>query len=189
MESKKTNKTEGKKLLEPRTHFTIWNLVIAIGIMFLLQTYLFAPREEHIAYSQFEELIQNDQVKEVVIGPEIIEGIYKGQQANSGKPKAFKTVRVDDPDLVKDLNAHGIQFSGQYQSSLLKGILGWVLPMIIFFGVWALIVRKMSPGAGVMSFGKNKAKLYAQETGITFNDVAGVDEAKEELKEIVAMKA
>ncbi len=171
--------------MQPRTHFTIWNWVVVFIVMLLLQTYLFTPREEHITYSQFEKLIQKDQVKEVVIGPEIIEGIYKGQQENSGKPKAFKTVRVDDPELIKDLNAHGIQFSGQYQSSLLKGILGWVLPMIIFFGIWMLVVRKMSPGAGVMSFGKNKAKLYAQETGITFNDVAGVDEAKEELKEIV----
>ena len=172
--------------MQPKTHFTVWNVVAAILVIFLLQTFLFAPKEDHIAYSQFEELVQTDQVKEVVIGPEIITGTYKEEAVAQGKPRVFKTVRVEDPDLVKDLKAHNITFSGQYQSSLVKGILGWVLPLIIFFAIWALIARKMGPGAGVMSFGKSRAKLFAQENlDVTFDDVAGVDEAKEELKGII----
>ncbi|MFQ6077856.1 MAG: ATP-dependent zinc metalloprotease FtsH, partial [Thermodesulfobacteriota bacterium] len=77
-------------------------------------------------------------------------------------------------------------FSGRYESPFLKGLLSWVLPLIILFAIWGIVFRKMGPGAGVMSFGKSRAKLFAQENlGVTFDDVAGVEEAKEELKEII----
>lgn len=170
----------------PKAHFSIWYFVAVFFIIFWLQTYMLAPKEEKIPYSQFKELVQKEQVKEVVLGPQIILGGYKAQNLTPGKPKAFKTVRVKDPDLVKDLEAHGIKFSGQYQSPFLKGILSWVLPLVILFAIWGIVFRKMGPGSGVMSFGKSRAKLFAQEDlGITFDDVAGVDEAKEELKEII----
>ncbi len=180
----------GKKVMKkviskyPKTHFSIWYIVAAVLIMFYLQTYMLAPRQEKISYSRFRELVQEKKIKDVVVERDFILGTYKEQEAK--KPKYFKAVRVDDPDLVKELQAHGIQYSGKYESPWLKGILSWVLPLLILFGIWGFVFRKMGPGAGVMSFGKSGAKLYAQEdVGVTFDDVAGVDEAKEELKEII----
>ncbi len=111
---------------------------------------------------------------------ERIKGIEK-------KPEqAFTTLRVDDPNLVKELDEHKIDYSGRYESKLLGSILSWVLPLGIMFLIWRFAMKKMGPGMGVMSFGKSKAKLFAEnETMVTFADVAGIDEAKEELQEVV----
>ena len=172
--------------MQSKTKFSIWNVIVIVVFMFFLQTFVLPPKEDHLPYSQFEELIQKDQVAEVVIGPQFIEGKYKAGDAVDGKAKIFKTVRVGDPDLVKKLTEHAVTFSGQYQNSFLKGLLGWILPLVIFFGIWALVMKKMGPGAGVMSFGKSQARLIAQENlTVGFDDVAGVDEAKEELKEVI----
>jgi len=93
---------------------------------------------------------------------------------------------VDDPSLVKELDEHKIDYSGHYESKLLGSILSWVLPLGIMFLIWRFAMKKMGPGMGVMSFGKSKAKLFAEnETMVTFADVAGIDEAKEELQEVV----
>jgi cell division protease FtsH len=172
--------------MHPRAHFSVWYVVGAFFLIVLLQTFLLSPREEKVSYSRFKELVREEMVKEVMIGEGIIVGVYKGVEGTPGKTKRFKAVRVEDPDLVRDLQAHGIQFSGQYQSPWIKGLLGWVFPLIILFFIWRIIFQKMGPGAGVMTFGKSKARLYAEEKlGMSFNDVAGVDEAKEELKEII----
>ena len=106
--------------MQPKTHFSIWNVVVFVVFMFILQTLFLAPKEDHLPYSRFEELIQKNQVAEVVIGPQFIEGKYKGEDAPEGKAKIFKTVRVGDPDLVKKLTEHAVTFSGQYQNSLLN---------------------------------------------------------------------
>ncbi|MBW2056642.1 MAG: ATP-dependent zinc metalloprotease FtsH [Deltaproteobacteria bacterium] len=172
--------------MKPRTHFSIWYVVGAFILMSLLQLYLIPPPQAEVPYSRFKQLVQEEKVKEVVIDPNLIMGTYREGEQPPGAPKYFKTVRVDDPELVKDLQAHGVQFSGHYESPWVKGLLGWVLPLLILFAIWGFVFKKMGPGAGVMTFGKSRAKLYAQENlGVTFNDVAGVDEAKEELKEII----
>jgi cell division protease FtsH len=198
----------GKKPLPPRAHFSIWYILAAFLIMFIFQTYVMAPKEEEIPYSRFKELVDNGQVKEVKIGPQIIMGTYEakadvqakttvedkakgktpgeGKQKQVEKPELFRTVRVDDTDLTKDLEGHGVKFSGEYQSNFLKGVLGWILPLILLFALGSFLFRRIGPGSGVMSFGKSRAKLYAQQNvEVTFDDVAGVDEAKEELKEII----
>jgi len=170
----------------PRTHFSIWYMLAAFFIMFLLQTRMGPPRSENIPYSQFKEALRNGRIREVRVGPQLIIGRYKSRQQAPDEAKAFKTVRVNDPDLVKQLEAQGVKFSGQYQSPLLRGILGWVFPLLLLFAVWGFVFKRIGPGAGVMSFGKSGAKLYAQDKlGVTFDDVAGEDEAKEELREII----
>ncbi len=172
--------------MKSRTHFSIWYVLGAFLLIILLQTYIVSPGEEKISYSRFKELVREERVKEVVISPDLVVGIYKEQETTPGGQRQFKVVRVEDPDLVKDLQAHGVQFSGRYESPLLKGILSWLLPLLILFAVWGFVFRRMGPGAGVMTFGKSRAKLYAQQNvRVTFDDVAGVDEAKEELKEII----
>jgi len=104
-----------------------------------------------------------------------------------GKVKQFRTVRVDDPDLVKELEAAGIRYAGKGSGGWLKSLLiGGVLPLLLLFAVWGLMFRRMGPSGGLMSIGKSKAKIYVEgKTKVTFKDVAGVDEAVEEVKEIV----
>jgi len=93
---------------------------------------------------------------------------------------------VDDPGLVKELDEHKVDYSGRYQSKFLTNVLSWVVPIGIFFLIWRYALIRMGPGMGVMSFGKSKAKLFAEnETKVTFADIAGIDEAKQELQEEV----
>jgi cell division protease FtsH len=120
----------------------------------------------------------------LTIGPENITGTLTGKEKKTGQQ--FITIRVDDPSLVKELDEHKIDYSGHYESKFLSSILSWILPIGIMLLIWRYAMKKMGPGMGVMSFGKSKAKLFAEsETRVTFADVAGIDEAKEELLEVV----
>ena len=117
----------------------------------------------------------------MTIGAENIEGTLTGSTG-----AAFTTVRVNDPDLVKELNERKVNYSGRYENKFLTGLLSWVIPLGIFFLIWRMAMKKMGAGMGVMSFSKSKAKIFAEsETKVTFEDAAGIDEAKEELREVV----
>ncbi|HUJ76902.1 MAG TPA: ATP-dependent metallopeptidase FtsH/Yme1/Tma family protein, partial [bacterium] len=137
-----------------------------------------------IPYSQFEQLLDDNKIAEVLIGQEAIEGTLK-EPFPDGR-KQFYTVRVE-PGLADKLRAHGVTITGAPSSTLLTTILSWVLPAVVFVGVWFLLMRRVGgAGAGLLSIGKSKAKVYLQkQTNTTFEDVAGIDEAKEELMEVV----
>ena len=173
-----------KSALPPKAHFSIWYFLIAFLLFTLLQQYYFAPKVETIPYSKFKQHLAEGQISKLTIGPESISGVLKGKE---GKPEQeFMTVRVDDPNLVKELDDQKVNYSGLYQSKFLNNLLSWIVPIGIFFLIWRYAMKKMGPGYGVMSFSKSKAKLFAEdETKITFADVAGIDEAKEELQEVV----
>ena len=173
-----------KQKLPPKANFSIWYFLIVFLTLIMIQNYFLAPRVETIPYSKFKQLVAEGQVTNVTIGPESITGTMKGKE---GKPdQEFITVRVDDPSLVKELDEKKIQYTGLYQSKFLNNLLSWILPLGIFFLIWRYAMKRMGPGYGVMSFSKSKAKLYAEdETKVTFKDVAGIDEAKEELQEVV----
>ncbi|OPY60937.1 MAG: ATP-dependent zinc metalloprotease FtsH [Syntrophorhabdaceae bacterium PtaU1.Bin034] len=170
--------------LPPKTRFSIWYFLAAIFLFMYLQQYFFSSKVETIPYSQFKQGLAQGLVSRVIIGPESISGTLKGKE---NKPdQQFSTVRVDDPGLVKELDERKIDYSGRYDSKLLGSILTWVLPLGIMFLIWRFAMKRMGPGQGVMSFAKSKAKLFAEsETKVTFTDVAGIDEAKEELREVV----
>ena len=173
----------GKKPFFKKTHFTIWYFLIAFLIIVLIQNYFMAKKtEEVIPYSEFKEAVHEGKVRDVTITDESISGLRE-----TGKgPRRFQTVRVADPDLVKDLEAHHTQFTGKVESKWLTNVLSWILPLIFFFFIWRILFSRLGPETGVMSFGKSRAKIYAEkEKKITFADVAGIDEAKEELKEVV----
>jgi cell division protease FtsH len=170
--------------LPPKTHFSIWYFMIMMILIMYLQQYFLSSKVETIPYSRFKlELVQGN-VSKLTIGPEHITGTLTEKDKKPGKQ--FTTIRVDDPGLVKDLDDHKIDYSGRYESRFLSGVLSWVLPIAVMLLVWRFAMRKMGPGMGVMSFAKSKAKLFAEnETKITFADVAGIDEAKQELEEVV----
>jgi len=170
----------GKKPILKKTNFTIWYFVIAILIVLLIQSYLTSRKpEDVIPYSEFKELLRTDKIKELTINPESING-------ETETKRKFQTVRVEDPDLVKELETHHVKYTGKVDSKWLTNILSWIIPLIFFFFIWRILFSRIGPETSVMSFGKSRAKIYAEkEKKITFTDVAGIDEAKEELKEVV----
>jgi cell division protease FtsH len=157
--------------------------------MLVLQNLLFAQPFEQWPYSKFKAYVRDGRVAEVRIDSQTIRG--KLTEAEVDGPagrgqKNFTTVRVDDPDLVSELEKYHVDYRGQYENDLLKSLLSWIVPLSLIFLLWILISRRMGPGQGVMNFGKSRARIYAErETGVTFVDVAGVVEAKEELQEII----
>jgi cell division protease FtsH len=171
--------------MEHNTKFNIWYLLAAVWGVLLLQSLIFDQfRPQVIAYSDFIDAVTEDRVIEIAIGQDRITGKMKA--TDSDDEILFTTVRVDN-DLSQTLAKHGVTFSGQVENTFLKALFSWLVPIALFFGVWYLLMRKMQGGqAGIMSFGRNKAKIIGEKDVDTrFNDVAGADEAKEELQEIV----
>src|SRR5271165_1298916 len=161
-------------------------LFIAFGLLLLFQSFWSSwTQVEPIPYSKFQDLLREKQITKVVVGPSQIQGEFKTPQ--DGK-KYFTTTRVD-PAVADELQKYGVDYSGSTGQSLLRDILSWVLPVLIFFGIWAFFIRRMAERQGIgglMSVGRSRAKIYVEKkTGVTFDDVAGADEAKSELKEIV----
>jgi cell division protease FtsH len=163
--------------------------ILAFGIALVVAQWALATYStvETIPYSQFEQLVAKDQVTEVSIGQDVIEGKLKNKLP-SGK-SAFVTARVD-PALAEKLEAKGITVTGVPSGGLVSTIISWVAPVLLFFGVWYFLGARMAGRqgfGGLMSIGKSRAKIYAEkDTKVTFADVAGVEEAKFELQEVVA---
>lgn len=175
--------------MEKASKFNLLYLLAAIIGVFLLQQVWTSNRVvDSIAYSDFLALLDQDQIKEIAIGPNEIHGELR--KPSPQQKRYFKTIRVE-PELANALAKHHLKFSGQLQSLLLPTLVSWVAPMLLFLLIWVFVARRISnrlgAGGGLMSIGKSKAKVYV-ETGIktTFAEVAGVDEAKDELAETVA---
>ena len=167
--------------LPPRARFSIWYFLVAILFFSYLQPLFFSAKVETIPYSEFKQYIAEGKVGKLTIGPDNIKGTLAGSPGQT-----FTTVRVNDPDLVKVLDAQKIDYSGRYENKLLSSLLSWILPLGFFFLIWRYAMKKMGSGMGVMSFSKSKAKIFAEsDTKVTFADVAGIDEAREELEEVV----
>ncbi|MGH8198805.1 MAG: ATP-dependent zinc metalloprotease FtsH [Steroidobacteraceae bacterium] len=188
--------------LDNRQHFSIWYFVAVLLAMLLLQSILFQSHVETLTYSDFQTLLHAGKIKEVLIGDDSISGTVDLRGANTllpaetwkGLPKddlakqSFVTARVPDNNLVAELQAAKVRFSGQVENRWLSTLLGWVAPAAIFVGLWFFLMRRMGTGqmGGFMDVGKSRAKVFVQkETGVKFADVAGIDEAKEELMEVV----
>jgi cell division protease FtsH len=144
------------------------------------------PAGTRIPYSELKQRVDAGQVSNVEIGKERIVATPSDEKSKK-KNERWVVTRVDDPDLVKDLQAHKVSFTGLQEGDWLSSLfMVWLLPMLLLGGFWLLIMRRMKPGAGMMSIGRARARVVAEEgTGVTFADVAGVEEAEEELREIV----
>lgn len=139
-----------------------------------------------IPYSEFEKLLDANGLAEVWIGERFVEGRFTSPRADGHE--RFVTTRVE-PALAAHLTQHRVKFSGVFESTWLRDVLSWLLPTVFFVVVWLFLIRGLAARqgfGGLMAIGKSRAKVYVERsTGVTFDDVAGVDEAKAELKEIV----
>ena len=173
--------------MEKKAQFHLWYFVVALLVVLTLQGWLASIREvEPIPYSQFEQLLKDGQIDKIQIRQNFIQGEYK-VRLEDGKTR-FVTTRVE-PELAKELNTFGVEYSGVVESTFLRDLLSWILPVLLLLAVWMFIFRRFAEKqgfGGLMSVGKSKAKVYVEtDIKVGFKDVAGVDEAKEELQEIV----
>jgi cell division protease FtsH len=158
-------------------------LLLAVAQAFFVQL----QSGETIPYSEFKTLVREDKVQDVVLAEERVRGTLKPTSAD-GKGKPFTAVRVvADAKLPEELEQHGVKYTGEVANRWLSDVLGWIIPLIFIVGLWTFFLRRMGGAeGGVMSFARSKAKIYADDdVKVSFGDVAGVDEAEEELKEIV----
>jgi cell division protease FtsH len=167
--------------------FSIGYVFLAIFAVVLVHDFIVATQKlEEIPYSEFKTLLAAGKVAEVTVTQQRVTGMLKPQDV-SKEQKLFTTVRIEDPDLIKDLSAGNSKFSGTIESTFLRDLLSWIVPALVFVGIWFFVMKRFGQGqSGFMTVGQSKAKIYAEkDTKVTFADVAGVDEAKEELREVI----
>jgi ATP-dependent Zn protease len=187
---------------EPKQRrFSIGYAIVTIVAILAIESYLFAPHPETLAYSDFLRLLKAGKVSDLTLSKQDIWGTLAANGLEAFLPKdklaelkeagqgthRFVTTRVADPQLIPELEAANVRFTGTPENNWLTLLASWVVPAVIFFGLWSFLVRRMGGAqGGLMSIGKSKAKVYVEhDTGVSFDDVAGIDEARAELMEIV----
>ena len=173
--------------MERRTQISILYFILAfLAVVWLRDIWVASQNIEEITYDQFQEALEQGRIEEVRVYGDLLRGTYR--DAGEDGPRAFVTPRVD-PDLARSLEQYDVRFTGVVESTLFRDILSWVLPAIVFIGFWMFVLRRVADKqglGGMMAIGKSKAKVFMEtDTKVTFEDVAGVDEAKAELQEIV----
>ncbi len=174
--------------MERKTQITVWYVVIALlGIIWLRDLWVASRQIEPIPYSEFQALLQQNKVEEVAIRDNTINGTLR--EPLPGGQRKFVTVRVEQ-DFAHELSRYNVKYRGVVENTFFRDLLSWIVPALVFFGLWAFLIRRMAErqgmGGGFLAVGKSKAKVYVEtDTKVSFADVAGVDEAKAELQEVV----
>src|SRR5258708_6567223 len=175
--------------MKKETQYHTWYWVAAIvGIMIIQTVWASYTQVSVIPYSEFQDDLKAGKFAEIRVSGNYIQGKFKEPDKNGRTD--FITTRVD-PEIASQLEKYNVKFAGQIESTFLRDLLSWVVPIALFFGVWMFVYRRFAAnqgfGGGLMSIGRSKAKVYVEtDTKVTFADVAGVDEATAELQEIVA---
>ena len=172
--------------MEKKQTWTIVYWVVALMLLVTLQDlWQSATQVEAVPYSEFEKALEEGRIAKVTISDNRITGQLK-------EPEGRKTTLVAnrvEPALAERLERWEVPYTRVVQSTLLRDLMSWVIPALVFFGLWIFLMRRFADKQGMggfMSIGKSKAKVYIQtDTGVTFADVAGVDEARQELEEVV----
>ncbi|MFN8583059.1 MAG: AAA family ATPase, partial [Gemmatimonadaceae bacterium] len=188
--------------MEPKQRqFSIWYFFFVVVTLLAMQSAFGGAHRATITYSEFKALLKRSKVSDVLLDRQTVSGAMRldsiddvlpaariAQLTKQAKgPHPFVATRVEDPTLVPELESNNVRFAARAENPWLSALLGWVIPGVVFFWLWGAATRRMGHGAeGLMSIGKSKAKVYMERsTGVTFADVAGIDEAREELVEIV----
>ncbi|OQW48478.1 MAG: cell division protein FtsH [Proteobacteria bacterium SG_bin7] len=176
-----------KKKTESKVLKVKWTWLIATIFVLIFVQNMFVNNRLYtkVTYSEFLNLIEENKVTDLVISDNSITGKYRKSPANS--PEHFSTVPVKDDKLIERLTKKNILFQSERPNPFWTSIFSWLLPFIIFYFIWIYLVRGMDKGpSGLLSMTKSRAKVYMEKNvQISFADVAGVEEAKEELKEII----
>ncbi len=172
--------------MNKETQANLWYVAIALLAVIVAQNFLAATRSVlPLTYSKFEEYAQDGRIERVVVSDRVMSGQFREPVDNHTR---FVVARVE-PDLARTLSQYDVEIEGAVENTFLRDLLSWTIPIFIFFALWMLVFRKIAEKHGMggfMSIGKSRAKIFVEkETGVNFDDVAGVDEAKYELKEIV----
>ncbi len=174
--------------MEPRTQWNVGYWLLAVLAFVLLQNWWQARQQvETVPYSQFEQALAEGRISEVLVSDRYLTG--KLRTPDPGGKTLLVAARVE-PDLANRLASYDVPFTRVVESTFLRDVLSWLAPAVIFFGLWFFLIRRITDKQGVggfMSIGRSRAKVYVErDTGVSFADVAGVDEAKAELQEVVA---
>jgi len=190
-----------------RNRFSLW-IYLIVFLAFLANFLFFLSGEDpnRIDYSAFLEHVRNGYVEKVdIVGDTRINGMYTEQAAEQGRVKLakprqdflggvtegsarrFTTIKSSEEPISDFLSEHNVAFSFEAENNWFGGMLTWVFPLLIIVALWMFLIRRMNPGSQVLNIGKNKAVLFDAmgDQTITFKDVAGLDEAKEEVVEVV----
>ncbi len=173
--------------LNKPSQFAIWYWLLAIlAVLYLRGVWVEMQQVEAIPYSDFQEYLKDGRIKSVIIRANTIEGEFSQPVNNRHR---FVTTRVD-PIMAGELDQYGVKYQQAVENTFLRDILSWVLPAVFFVAIWIFVLRRIASrqglGGGFLEIGKSKARVYMEtDTKVSFEDVAGVDEAKEELREVV----
>ncbi|KZL51590.1 cell division protein FtsH [Nodularia spumigena CENA596] len=188
-----TNNNQKKPNKPPKNRQLGGSLLILLSLLLMLNlivTSLFGQRQAQVPYSQFIAQVENNQVEQAVVGSDRIEYTIKTQTPEGETvEKVFTTTPVAlDLDLPKILREHDVEFTAPppSENAWIGTLLSWFVPPLIFFGIWGFLINRQGGGPAALTVGKSKARIYSEGiTGVKFSDVAGVDEAKAELEEII----
>src|ERR687892_538288 len=162
----------------------VWYVLGFLMLMALAQVWFLPPAGRSISYSEFKTAVRSGQVAEVTVGEQAVRGAFK---TDVNGTRNFNTARIEDPKLLEELDAASVKYTGELVSRWLPEVISWIIPIVLLFALWSFFFRRMSGAeGGVMSFARSKHRVFAEDdVKVSFADVAGVDEAEQELKEIV----
>jgi cell division protease FtsH len=174
--------------MKKETQYHAWYWVaVMVAVMAIQVVFASYTQIAQLPYSEFQDALKAGKIAEVRVSGNYIQGKFKEPDAKSFTD--FITTRVD-PEIAQELSKYNVKFAGAIESTWLRDLLSWVVPIALFAGVWMFMYRRFASQqgfGGLMSVGRSKAKVFVEtDTKTTFADVAGVDEAKAELEEIVA---
>ncbi|MFZ5864247.1 MAG: ATP-dependent metallopeptidase FtsH/Yme1/Tma family protein, partial [Thermodesulfobacteriota bacterium] len=179
---------ESSQDFKSKWSFSLIYILVALLLFALMQRWLSA-NVENVSYSQFKSYVSEGKIKSVVVSTRFLKGyekVQEGQKEPLFPDKLYVTPRLEDRNLVAFLEKNNVEIVGENENTFLATLLSWILPAVIFVGIWLWAMKRMGQGAGFMTLGKSKARIVAQtDVGVTFDDVAGQDEAKQELQEIL----
>jgi cell division protease FtsH len=162
----------------------IWYVLAALLLLALAQTWFVSSSGQPVSYSDFKQAVRAGRVAEVTVSEQTILGVYKTEVGGS---RNFSTTRIEDPKLLEELDAARVKYTGEFVSRWIPELLGLVIPLLFIFAIWSYFSRRIGGAeGGVMSFARSRHRVFADDdVKVSFGDVAGVDEAEQELKEIV----
>ena len=173
--------------MEKHHKFSLWYVLLGVWAVLIAQQYITSMLAVRVVpYSEFLKLLRENRVTEVAITANKIQGKVSTDIDGLTRGESFMTLRVD-PEISTLLEQYKVEFKGEIESTFLRDLFSWIAPMLVFVGIWYFLIKRMAgQQPGFMSLGKNKAKIYMEnELNVRFDDVAGVDEAKQELVEVI----